>query len=711
MKSDYQTVKVELREGVAVLAMDNPPVNQMSEHFLKELHQACQEAQEDPAVKAVVLTGTGRNFVAGADVTQLLTVTDPEPFLDKLMWVHGWFNAMEQGAKPFIAAINGNCLGGGLEMAMACHYRVAVKGVSLGLPEVKLGLIPGSAGTQRLPRIIGLPNALEMMTSGRFIKAEKAWSYGLVDELAEAGGLLEAALAAAGRFVRGELTHRTRMASRRFDRMASASEKKNLVAYTREQLSKKARGYLAPFAILEAVEQGLSTDFQADIAREAQLFARCLVSDVAKNLIGIFLSQRAAGKLPRIKGVEPLPVRRVGMLGGGVMGSGIVHLLLSAGLETVLWDIDQPALEKAEAAIKKTFAYKLKTKKIKPAALEGLLAKKLVRTTALEDMADVDLIIEAVLENMEVKQDIWKRLEGICRPEAVFGTNTSALPITEMAGVLADPGRMIGLHFFNPAERMPLLEIICAQKTSDQTLATGVSLARSIAKTPVVVNDGPGFYVSRQLGGLMGGSVFLVADGVDWRAIEKAMRDFGLPMGPATLADLTGIDINYHVGKTFERKLGPRYAVHPLTEAVYRLGDYGRKTGRGWYDYSGPEPVPNQRVQEVVDAYLAEQGTSPRQADSGEIVELMLACAINEAALMIEQGICDRPADMDLAMITGTGFPPYRGGILRYADKWGLRNVHQKLLSLQRRYGPRFEPAELIADMAGRGAGFYQKQG
>jgi 3-hydroxyacyl-CoA dehydrogenase len=309
---------------------------------------------------------------------------------------------------------------------------------------------------------------------------------------------------------------------------------------------------------------------------------------------------------------------------------------------------------------------------------------------------------------MKIKQDIWKQLEGICRPDVIFGTNTSALPITEMASILEDPGRMIGLHFFNPADRMPLLEIICAEKTSDQTLATSVAFGRAIKKTPIVVNDGPGFYVSRQLGGLFGGAVFLSADGVDGALIEEAMIDFGMPMGPATLADLTGIDINYHVNKTFEQKLGERYKVHPLTEVVYKTGCYGRKTGAGYFDYSGDQPVPNQKVVEAVQEYLKENGVTPKEMSKEAVVDAMLALGINEAAYMIQEGICDRPQDMDLAMIYGTGFPPYRGGILRYADKWGLKNVHEKLLELEKQYGVRFKPADLIKEMAESGKTFYQ---
>jgi 3-hydroxyacyl-CoA dehydrogenase len=342
------------------------------------------------------------------------------------------------------------------------------------------------------------------------------------------------------------------------------------------------------------------------------------------------------------------------------------------------------------------------------ADLENLMKGRLKTTTNLGDLKDVDLVIEAVVENMQVKQDIWKKLEGICRPDVIFGTNTSALPITEMASVLKDPGRMIGLHFFNPAERMQLLEIICAKQSSDKTLSTSVAFARAIRKIPIVVNDGPGFYVSRQLGALMGGSTYLVADGVDGATIEQAMIDFGMPMGPATLADLTGIDINYHVGKTFEKRLGERWKIHPLTEVVYNTGCYGRKTGSGYFDYSGDKPVPNPKVGDAVAKYLKEQGVQPRKASWDEVTDFMLANAINEAAYMIEEGICDRPQDMDLAMIYGTGFPPYRGGILRYADKWGLKNVHEKLLELEKKYGPRFRPAKLIKEMGASGKTFYQ---
>jgi len=708
MRTEYKTIKVELRDGVTILVIDSPPVNQMSPQMAQDFGEAITEAFGNDGVKAIVLTGTGKNFIAGADITQLQAVKSRDEIYERALMGARFLNGIEVGPKPVIAAINGNCLGGGLETAMACHYRVAAKGVNLGQPEVQIGLIPGAGGTQRLPRLIGLPNALEMIVAGKPIKAEKAYSRGLVDEIVDQEELLDTALKAAGRFISGELNLKIRMTRNRNDRLPSAAEKKAFLDVSKMMTAQKAKGYIAPFKAIEAFEKGLSYNIEADIETEVGLFADCAVTDVAKNLIGIFLNTRAAGKLPRIKGIEPAKIKKVAMLGGGVMGSGIVNLLFKGGFDAVLWDINDEAIDKGVAALRKTFAYPIKKRKMKPADLDSMIENQLTTTTNFEDLKDVDLIIEAVLEDMDIKQDIWKKLEKICRPDVIFGTNTSALPITDMATILTDPGRMIGLHFFNPADRMPLLEIICAEKTSDQTLSTSVAFARAIKKIPIVVNDGPGFYVSRQLGGLFGGAVFLSADGVDGAVIEEAMIDFGMPMGPATLADLTGIDINYHVGKTFERRLGERYKIHPLTEVVYKIGCYGRKTGAGYFDYSGDKPVPNQKVIEAVKGYLKELGVTPKKMTWQEVVDAMLALGINEAALMMEQGICDRPRDMDLAMIYGTGFPPYRGGILRYADKWGLKNVYDELLRLEKQYGIRFKPADMIKEMAESGKTFYQ---
>jgi 3-hydroxyacyl-CoA dehydrogenase/enoyl-CoA hydratase/carnithine racemase len=709
MKTDYKTLQIKLNDGVAVFIMNNPPVNQLSQHFVLELAEAFTEANNDEKIKAIVLTGTGKNFLAGADITQIKEVKTKDELLPKLRENIRFLNAIETAPKPVVAAINGNCLGGGLEIAMVCHYRVAAQGVNLGQPEVQIGLIPGAGGTQRLPRLVGLRYALEMITIGKPISAAVAHARGLVDEIVEPNQLLTAAVKAANRFITGKTNIKLRATRNRHDRLPSAAEKKGMLELAKVMTAAQAKGYIAPLKAIEAFEKGLGYDIDAGIETELDLFADCAISDVAKNLIDIFLNTRAAGKLPRIEGIEPANIKRVGMLGGGAMGTGIVNVLLQSGFDVVLWEISNDALEKGLSSIRKTFDYPIKQKKMTPADLESMLNRQLQTTTSLEDMKDVDLIIEAVVEDMQIKQDIWRKLEGICRSDVIFATNTSALPITEMASIVEDPDRMIGMHFFNPAHRMQLLEVICAAKTSDQTLATTVAFSRAIKKIPIVVNDGPGFYVSRQLGGLMGGAVYLSADGVDGAAIEQAMTGFGMPMGPAALSDLTGIDINYHVNKTFEQRLGERYKIHPLTERIYQTGCFGRKTGAGYFDYSGDQPVPNPKVAKVIQNYHQDNKISPKKMSKDEITGAMLALGINEAALMIEEGICDRPQDMDLAMIYGTGFPPYRGGILRYADKWGLNNVYQTLIGLEKQYGPRFKPANLIKEMAETGKTFYKE--
>lgn len=709
MKSEYRTIKVEIIQGIAILRLNNPPVNQLSKPFVEEMKEALLSADEDNEVKAVILTGTGKNFIAGADITEIQQVKDREFILPLVMENNRFLNSIEQGPKPVIAAINGNCLGGGLEIAMASHYRIGAKGIQVGQPEVQIGLIPGAGGTQRLPRLVGLPDALKMIATGQAISSEEGLEKGCLDEVVPPESLLEKALEAAKRFISGKLNHRNRMTRLKKDKLPTFVTKKMIISYARGEAEKKGKGYIAPFKAIEAMERGLSDDFEADLKIEAELFSDCAVSDVAKNLIGIFLNTRAAGKLPRIKGVEPQKIKTVGMLGGGTMGSGIVNLLLSNGFETILWDINEEAIQKGISAIRKTFAYPIKIGKMTQEELDRKIKDHLTTTTSFDDMKRADLIIEAVLEDMNIKQEIWEKLQEIGRPEVIFATNTSALPITEMASVLKNPSRMIGLHFFNPAERMQLLEIICGKETSNQTLSTSVAFGRAIRKVPIVVNDGPGFYVSRQLGAFMGESTFMVGEGEDPALIEEAVVDFGMPMGPATLGDLTGLDINYHVVKNFERSLGERWKISPIYELIYQTGCYGRKTGAGWYDYSGEKPVPNPKFQEVIRKYLKERGIKPKKSSQKEIIDRMLARAINEAAYMIQEKICDRPQDMDLAIIYGLGFPPYRGGILRYADAWGIRNVYKHLLKLEQEHGVRFKPASLLKEMAESGRNFYGK--
>ncbi len=382
MKTDFDNIKVQIENGVAVLTMDNPPVNQLSEHFALQLMQAISEGFQDSNIKAIVLTGTGKNFVAGADLTQIYKIYDKERIQIRSKGFSDFLNQIEMGPKPVIAAINGNALGGGLELAMACHYRISTKGAQHGQPEVMVGLIPGAGGTQRLPRLIGLPNALEMITVGRPIDAEKALSRRLVDEVTDPEKLISAAVAAAEKFVSGKISLESRRTRYRYNRLPSAAELKAMSNGAKFMAMQKARGYLAPFKAIEAIEKGLTFNIEADIDREIDLFADCGVSHISKNLIGIFLNTRSAGRLPRIENITPAEIKNVAMLGGGVMGSGIVNLLLSGGYNVVLWDINQEALDKGVASIKKTFDYALKKKKMTPDALDSIIQGRLKTTRA-----------------------------------------------------------------------------------------------------------------------------------------------------------------------------------------------------------------------------------------------------------------------------------------------------------------------------------------
>lgn len=710
MKTDFSTINITIDNGIATFRLDNPPVNQLSAALRAEMIAAFQSAFDDPAVNAIVLTGTGRNFMAGADITEIQGIKDAQVLFDKVMVFNAFYDSIEQSPKAVVVAINGPALGGGMELAMACHYRVAAQGIVIGQPEVQLGLIPGAGGTQRLPRLCGLPDALSMITTGVPIKAEKGLAKGILDEVVPPDALMDAALDAARRFASGKDDHYSRITRNRTDRLPDGEQKTQIINMAREAALKKARGLMAPFKAIDAMEKGLSDDFDADIRREAELFAQCAVSDIAKNLIGLFLNSRSAGRLPRIRNVKPASVKTVAMLGLGVMGSSIAHMLLRFGYKVILWEVNDTALKNGLYALRKTFAYFIKKGKMTEDDLERLIADNAVATTQIEDVAPADLVIEAVLENMEIKKSIWKKVDAVCGPDAVFATNTSALPITDLATILGEPSRMLGMHFFNPAERMQLLEIINTGSTSDQTLSTAVGLARKIKKIPVVVNDGPGFYVSRQLNALMGECNYMLEEGIPMESVDRALMKMGMPMGPFMLNDLTGIDIGFHVAKNFEKSFGPRWKVSVLHELIFKTGCYGRKTGSGYYDYSNSaKPVPNPLIVDIVQSFLSEHNVSPADPTSKELVDRMLARAINEAAYMMDEGICDRAGDMDLAMVYGCGYPSARGGILRDADAWGIDKVYTYLKELEKKYGIRFKPSKRLKAMAENGKIFYSR--
>ena len=711
MKTDFKTVDVEIKDGTAILRLNNPPVNQLSTQLREDMQEAFDQAFASDEINSVVLTGTGKNFIAGADIKEMLEVSDEKELLQGVLSYDEFYNKIEDAQKPVVAAINGPALGGGLELAMSCHYRVAAAPIKVGQPEVQVGLIPGAGGTQRLPNLVGLSKALEMITTGNPIAAEQARELGLVDEVVSPEALESSALKKAGELAASPGALEMCRTGRLTDKLPSPEEKSQIIGAAREMTRKKAKGFTAPMKAIDAMDKGLSGDFQADLKVEAEIFAQCAVSQEARNMIGIFLNSRAAGRVPRLKGVAPKKIQTVAMLGLGVMGSGVANLLLRNGYQAILWEVNEDALERGKKSVRKTFAHPIKKGSMSEQDLEALFNAQADFTTDLGAVAGADLVIEAVLEDMAIKKDLWSRVDGICRPEAVFATNTSALPISELAEILENPERMIGLHFFNPAERMQLVEVISGRESSDADLATGVDFSKKIKKIPVVVNDGPGFYVSRQLNALMNECFFMMEEGYPLNVVDRVLTDFGMPMGPLTLNDLTGIDIGYHVAKNFERSFGERWKISELHQKIFDSGCFGRKTGAGFYDYSEKKPVANPKVLELIENHLKKTGNSPSQelaVDKQELLERMMARAINEAAFMIEEGICDRPWDMDLAMVYGCGFPPHKGGILRYADSWGLENVLDALQKFNKTYGERYRPSSLIKQMAANGQRFYE---
>ncbi|GBC61582.1 3-hydroxyacyl-CoA dehydrogenase [Desulfonema ishimotonii] len=703
----YKTVRIELQKGIAVFTVNPPPLNRFCDRFAEEMSDALMAAFENDAVRAIILTGTERHFIGGTDIRELVSTKSKAACLPRVMAHHRFISRIEEGPKPVLAAISGNCSRAGLEIAMACHYRIAAHGVRVGLLEVRFGLIPGLGGTQRLPRLVGIRTALEMITAARDIPVEQARQIGLVDEVVEPDQLSDKAMSAARLFMTGRLNFKIRQAGRRFDKLQGAREKKEIIAHFKDRLLKTASGYIAPFKAVEAIEQGVGLSYKTDIRLEAELYCDCLVSDVARNLIHIFLSTRNAGKCPQIRGVKPRTIRKIGIMGGGTMGAGIAAFLLMHNFEVRLWDVDDKNLRRGMDTVRQTASRHARKQKMPLSILEQRLSRQLSPALSLAAIQDVDLIIEAAPEDLEIKEKIFEAIEKTCRPDTLFSTATSVLPLARIASRLREPERLIRLHFFNPAEKMQLVEIGCTGATPDTALATVVGFARKIGKIPFLVSDGPGFYVPRQIAAILSESCFLIEAGVNPFSIDEALTEFGMPIGPAQLCDLTGLDVVCAINRHLEGALGKRWQTPALYERLYETGCYGRKTGVGWFDYTSDTPALNFRFLEVVKTWLAEKGVTPRKISREEILKQIMARSINEGAQAIAEGISDRVQEMDLAMVYGTGFPPYRGGIFRYADAWGISGVYETLVKLAAEKGPRFSPAPLLKEMAASGKNFY----
>ncbi|MBZ9767757.1 enoyl-CoA hydratase/isomerase family protein [Mesorhizobium sp. CA6] len=680
------SVSVTNENGVAVVTIDNPPVNALSFHVRKPLYEVLTALRDDPAASAIVIACAGRTFVAGADITEFgKPVEQPE--------LRAIVALLETIAKPTVAAIHGTALGGGLELALGCHFRVADAGAKLGLPEVKLGLLPGGGGTVRLPRLVGAAKALGMIVSGSPISAGEAKAVGLADAVVDTDLLAEAVRFASEMAYRGGPFVPVRD---RNDRLAAT----DLGAFDRlaADLAKKARGLDAPLACAEAVRNAITLPFDAALAAERQLFQKLVSGDQSRAQRHLFFAEREAAKVPG-KDLRKRRIDRVGIIGAGTMGGGIAMGFANGGLPVTLLETSEEPLRRGLATIEKNYAVSVSRGSLTEEAKQQRLGL-FKGSTDYADLADCDLIIEAVFEDMAVKKDVFGRLDAVARPGAILATNTSYLDVNEIAASTSRPQDVLGMHFFSPANVMKLLEIVRAEKTAPEVLATVTDLARRIGKVAVVVGVCHGFVGNRMLSARGAENEALLLEGATPSQVDGAFTDFGWPMGPFQMGDLAGLDIGWR-----NRKARGQTAV--IADALCEQGHFGQKTGRGWYHYEAGsrEPIADPEIQALIRAKAAELGIARREIGAEEILERTLYPLVNEGAKILEEGIAARASDIDVVWVNGYGFPIGKGGPMFWAGLAGAAKIVERLEHWHRQTGrPIFEPAPALRRIAETGS-------
>jgi 3-hydroxyacyl-CoA dehydrogenase len=660
------TVHFGTRGRIAVITVDHAPVNALGRDVRAGLVAAIERFEAEEAEIAVI-HGAGRLFIGGADISEF-GKPPQEPFLPDVV------NRIEACTKPVVAAIHGAALGGGLEIALGAHYRVAVPGAQLGLPETKLGVIPGAGGTQRTPRLVGAEAAIDMATTGTPVPAAKAVEMGLVDRLGE-GEALDAGLAYAEDLL-------SQSAGPRPVRdMAAPEHDAAMFDARRAALKKKLRGEVAPLAALDAIEASTKMGFDEGLAEERRQFMKMMETPQRAGLIHAFFIERKVAKLPEIEGVTPRDVAAIGVIGGGTMGAGIATAALLRGLTVTLVERDDEAASRARATIEKNLAAAVKRGKLKEDKRDAILSGALSCVTGYDALGQADVIIEAVFESMDVKKDVFGELDRVAKPGAVLATNTSYLDINEIAQATSRPQDVIGLHFFSPAHVMKLLEVVVADKTAPEVTATAFALGKQLGKVSVRAGVCDGFIGNRILSHYRTAADHMILDGASPYQIDKALRDFGFPMGPYQVGDLAGLDIGY---MTRQRKAGQRHERDRYpgwADTLYEMGRLGQKTGRGYYIYDeeSPRGRPDPEVEEIIAAEREKQGVSPRDFTDVEIVERYMAAMVNESARVVEEGIAQRPLDVDVTLLYGYGFPRHRGGPMHYADTEGLATIRDRI--------------------------------
>ncbi|MBZ5633391.1 MAG: enoyl-CoA hydratase/isomerase family protein [Acidobacteriia bacterium] len=695
-----QPVTLSSRDGVAVITIDNPPVNALSPGVPEGILTALETAERDPSVRCIVLIGGGRTFIAGADIKELeAAARNPESGGPDL---HPLLTRIEDCAKPVVMAIHGTALGGGLEIAMAGHYRVAVADASLGAPEVNLGIIPGAEGTQRLPRLVGVAAAVEMCVSGRPIKAPQALQMGLIDRVIE-GDLLTGAVAFAGE-VAGQPVRKTR---EKDDRLGSASENAAIFVAGRAQAAKIRRNQTAPLAALEALEAATTLPFHEGCKKEREIVRRILAGDQAKAMIHIFFAERAVARVPGIpKDTATYPIANVGIIGAGTMGGGIAMACANAGISVLLKETEQAALDRGLAAIRKNYESSVKKGRFSQAVMDQRMA--LIHPQLTYDGFDkVDLIIEAVFESMPLKKQIFGEIDKIAKADCVLASNTSTLDIDEIAAATSRPRMVIGLHFFSPAHVMRLVEIVRGKHPSNEVVATSLAIAKKLGKVGVVVGNCRGFVGNRMMLPYMREAQFLAEEGTTPEQVDKALTDFGMAMGIFAVDDMGGIDLAYRVKQEYAYLRKPGERVPLVLDKLYEMGRWGQKRGAGWYRYDEARaPIPDPEVHALIEKTAREAGIARRGITPEEIIERSIYIMINEGARILEEGHAQRAADIDVIYCTGYGFPGYRGGPMWYADTVGLKSVYARVHDFHTRYGHLWEPAPLLKKLAEAGSSF-----
>ena len=674
---------------VAVLTLNSPPVNALSAAVRDGLAEGFREAIADASVKAIVLVCDGKTFIAGADISEFGKAPKGASLFDVQ-------NAIENSPKPVVAAIHGTALGGGLEVALSCHYRVAVPSARCGLPEVNIGLLPGAGGTQRLPRIVGVEKALEMVTSGQHVPAKVCLEMGLVDEVVPEGKLRDSAVAFARKIVAEKRPLKKVRDSN--EKVEAARGKPEIFAKFRKDNARKFRGFLAPEYNIRCIEAAVHKPFEEGIKTERELFRELVTGNQSASQRHVFFAERQVWKVPDVPDDTPaIPVNKVGIIGAGTMGGGIAMNFANAGIPVTIVEIQQEALDRRLGVIRRNYENTAKRGRLTMDDVEKRMA--LIKgSLKLEDLADSDLTIEAVYENMDVKKDIFRKLDGIVKQGAILATNTSALNIDQIASVTTRPEAVIGLHFFSPANVMRLLEVVRADKTSKPVIATSMQIAKKIGKIAALVGVCPGFVGNRILGQRQREAQKLMFEGAMPWDIDRVLYDFGFPMGPFAMSDLAGLDI----GWIKEKSKG-----ETIRDVLCEMDRRGQKTGAGYYDYdenrnARPSPV----TEKIIKDFVAKSGVNPRHISDEEILERTIYPMINEGAKILEEGKAIRASDIDIVWINGYGWPVYRGGPMFYGDTIGLDKVLAKMKQWQAQMGDVYKPSALLERLVAEGKRF-----